>query len=376
MDDVFAAAFAITHGSGGSLSGEVEGLPKGMQETENSAAAGSGTQPTAKNKHGPQPTVEPPRKNVKVAEPEKLPVRRPFEDRMLMCTFVHGQCVSLWPLYQIPGLGIGDDDFIKVWDREEWFMNAVMGARKGCLKIKGPLIQCRTAKELANNICAAMTKILSEKIAQARSQHEAKHEPLLLVPLTFGTCTLLVYTKNIRKAFFIKVTDGVREWIRSFLAAAVADALGSQPTGEESPIEKKGGFAMKQDQRGGYRGKISWSPTEWAWQVRAKSTAGRRTVAKWLKEHGLSLHVPRGLEKDAFEHAREQKLELAIECWNAVDDSKRRRIRPAANMTLPSIKLTVNGLEDSDREEGEEGGEEEVDSAADGDASVEHDDDV
>ena len=45
-------------------------------------------------------------------------------------------------------------------------------------------------------------------------------------------------------------------------------------------------------------------------------------------------------------------------------------------MTLPSIKLTVNGLEDSDREEGEEGGEEEVDSAADRDASVEHDDDV
>ena len=70
MDDVFAAAFAITHGSGGSLSGEVEGLPKGMQETENSAAAGSGTQPTAKNKDGPQPTVEPPRKKVKVAGPE------------------------------------------------------------------------------------------------------------------------------------------------------------------------------------------------------------------------------------------------------------------------------------------------------------------
>ena len=145
MDDVFAAAFAITHGSGGSLSGEVEGLPKGMQETENSAAAGSGTQPTAKKKHGPQPTVEPPRKKVKVAGPEKSPVRRPLEDRLLMCTFVHGQCVSLWPLYQIPGPGIGDDDFIRVSDREEWFMNAVIGARKGHLKIKGPLSQCRTA---------------------------------------------------------------------------------------------------------------------------------------------------------------------------------------------------------------------------------------
>ena len=104
MDDVFAAAFAITHGSGGSLSGEVEGLPKGMQETENSAAAGSGTQPTAKNKDGtqptaknkdgPQPTVTPPRKKVKVAGEEKSPVRRPLEDRMLMCTFVGGQCVS------------------------------------------------------------------------------------------------------------------------------------------------------------------------------------------------------------------------------------------------------------------------------------------
>jgi len=276
MDDVFAAAFAITHGSGG----VVEVSPKGMQETENSAAAGSGTQPTAKNKDGPQPTVEPPRKKVKVAGPEKSPVRRPLEDRMLMCTFVHGHCVSLWPLYQIPGQGIGDDDFIRVSDREEWFMNAVIGARKGCLKIKGPLSQCRTAKELANNICAAMTKILNEKIAQARSQHEGKYEELLLVPLTFGKCTLLVYTKNIRKHFFIKVTDSVREWIRSFLAAAVADALGSQPTGEESPVEKKGGFAIRQDSRMGYRDKICWSPTELCWQVRASSKEGGRKVAR------------------------------------------------------------------------------------------------
>ena len=255
-------------------------------------------------------------------------------------------------------------------------MNAVIGARKGCSKIKDLASQCRTAKELSKNICAAMTKILHEKIAQARSQHEAKLEPLLLVPLTFGCCTLLVYTKNIRKHFLIKVTDSVREWIRSFLAAAVADALGSRPTGEESPIEKKGGFAMRQERRVGYRGKVTWSPAEWAWQVRAKSKEGRRAVDRWLKEHGFSLHVPRGLQKDAFENIRGEKLELAINCWNAVDESKRHRIRPAANMTLPSIKLADALLDDSDREEGEEGGEEEVASAADGDASVEHDGDM
>ena len=97
---------------------------------------------------------------------------------------------------------------------------------------------------------------------------------------------------------------------------------------------------------------------------------------RWLKEHGFSLHVPRGLEKDAFEHAREHKLELAINCWNAVDESKRHRIRPAANMTLPSIKLADALLEDSDGEEGEEEGEEEGDDAAAGDVSVEHEDEA
>ena len=99
-------------------------------------------------------------------------------------------------------------------------------------------------------------------------------------------------------------------------------------------------------------------------------------MARWLKEHGFSLQVPRGLDKVAFEQARGETFELAITCWNAVDESKRHRIRPAANMTLPSIKLADALLEDSDREEGEEEDEEEVDYAADGDASVEHDDDL
>ena len=293
MDDVFAAAFAITHGSGSSLSGEVEGLPQGMQETENSAAAGSGTQPTAKNKHGPQPTVEPPRKKVKVAVPAKSAVRRPLEDRMLMCTFVGEHCVSLWPLYQIQGLGICDDDFIKVSEREEWFMNAVIGARKGCLKIKDVTRQIRTAKELSKNICAAIVKILNEKIAKARSQHEGKYESILLVPLTFGKCTLLVYTKNIRKHFFIKVTDSVREWICSFLAAAVVDALGSQPTGAESPVEKKGGFAIThEDCRRGYRDKVCWSPTELSWQVRAKSKEGRTESGQVVKRARVFVACP------------------------------------------------------------------------------------
>ena len=121
MDDVFAAALAITHGSGGGLSGEVEGLTKGMQEKGNSAAAASGTQPTAKTIAGPQPTantidglqpiVEPPRKKVKVVGAEKTPVRRALVDRLLMCTFVDVQMVTLWPLYQIPGLDCGDHDW-------------------------------------------------------------------------------------------------------------------------------------------------------------------------------------------------------------------------------------------------------------------------
>ena len=42
-----------------------------------------------------------------------------------------------------------------------------------------------------------------------------------------------------------------------------------------------------------------------------------------LATDGSRHHPPcqGGLEKDAFEHLREEKLELAINCWNVVDGS-------------------------------------------------------
>ena len=88
----------------------------------------------------------------------------------------------------------------------------------------------------------------------------------------------------------------------------------------------------------------------------------QETLGDYLRRESLSLHVPPGLSRAAYEEARRETFLAAIRTWNALDRSDRFRIRLPAKLdrdvlNIPKQKEIFTAIEldsDNDAESAEE----------------------
>ena len=95
----------------------------------------------------------------------------------------------------------------------------------------------------------------------------------------------------------------------------------------------------------GVRDNKYWEPEKRAWALKAKTQG--ESVADFCRRQSMCLSVNDKVAGDAFTKARDKALIDACIVWNAIDKSKRYRIKlPATTDSCPDYQLVRGGNND------------------------------
>ena len=278
-------------------------------------------------------------------------------DGKVLCVFVNGECIPLWPQYKDKAAAC---NFIRVGTSEDWvnkFMVASRAARKDEMaqaqeKIESCKDKKKWTKHFVKCVCdevllefktsmgAARAKLgklakgegrISEQDAKGNRGLKVEHDNLLGVKMR--GCNVIAST-NARQ-FYIQATEKSVEWIQNGLGNSVKAFLDKElrAISHTSSGAVDDHAAVMQNMRAGVRDKIRWLPEPCRWSLKCSGELGR--VEAYCKEHHISLKIARDLCGEAFLNARDDAFTAAVKVWNAVDASGRKRI------VMPERRLNV-----------------------------------
>ena len=338
-----AAAEAISH-----TSKQGQQQHKKTYKKRRQAATSSDTSPAAK-----KPKVE--------------PMFRPAEgaDGKLLCLFVNGECIPLWPQYVDKA---GACNFIRATSSEDWVNKFMVASRKAT---KDDMAQAnekdatgkdkkKWTKHFVKCVCDEVLREFKTamvaaraKLPKSRSGETVKGEPdnLLGIKMRGGD---VIASTNARQ-LYIQATEKSVQWIQNGLRTSVKAFLDQElrAMSHTSSGAADDYVSAMLNMRNGVRDKIRWMPETCKWSVHYSGDIGKNQA--YCKEHRVNLGVSPELEGEDFLNAREQAFLDALKVWNAIDESGRKRIViPARRLNVPMVTVPYSEAmshTDSDRDD-------------------------
>jgi hypothetical protein len=271
-------------------------------------------------------------------------------DGKVLCVFVNGECIPLWPQYKDKAAAC---NFIRVGTSEDWvnkFMVASRAARKDEMaQAQEKIESCKDKKKWTKHFvkCVCDEVLLEFKasmgVARAKLEKTAKGEMRIsegakgeqdnLLGVKMRGCNVIAST-NARQ-LYIQATEKSVEWIQSGLGNSVKAFLDKElrAISHTSSGAADDHAAVMHNMRAGVRDKIRWMPEPCRWSLKCSGELGR--VEAYCKEHHINLKVAPDLCGEAFLNARDDVFMDAVKVWNAVDASGRKRI------VMPERRLNV-----------------------------------
>ena len=162
-------------------------------------------------------------------------------------------------------------------------------------------------------------------------------------------CDVIAST-NARR-FYIQATDKSVEWIQSGLRSSVKAYLDSELRAMSHTSSKAADDHVPSmlNMRAGVRDKIRWMPETCKWSLKYKGELGEDLA--YCKEHHLNLGIAKHLCNEEFLHAREQAFLDALQVWNAIDGSGRKRIAiPDRRLDVQMVPVPYSEVSHTDSE--------------------------
>jgi len=148
-----------------------------------------------------------------------------------------------------------------------------------------------------------------------------------------------------------------REWISGTLVQEIEHRINSDFSGEEPEADQPSSKFTFAKAITGVRNKISWDNKHRTWKLYIKPY---EDVTNYLAKENLTLTVPMGLTKAAFENKRTETFRTAVSVWNEIyKTAKQFKIRlpekfEKETITIPHQEGCQRRPNDSDSEDEEE----------------------
>ena len=144
-----------------------------------------------------------------------------------------------------------------------------------------------------------------------------------------------VVASTTTRQLYIQATGESVKWIQNGLRSSVTAYLDTElgAMSHTSSSAAADQVPTMRQMRAGVRDKIQWLPEHCSWNLKFKGDKGDDIA--YCKEHNLNLAISRELKDVDFERARERAFQDAWQVWNAIDKSKRQRLR------IPGRRLDV-----------------------------------
>ena len=155
-----------------------------------------------------------------------------------------------------------------------------------------------------------------------------------------------------KRHLYIQATGKSVEWIQSGLRSSVKAYLDKElgAMSHTSSSATANQVPTMRHLRAGVRDKIHWKPELCQWNLKYKGELGADEA--YCKEHNLNLGIPKHLCNDEFLHAREQAFLDALQVWNAIDKSGRKRISiPDRRLDVQMVPVPYSEVSHTDSEQ-------------------------
>ena len=238
----------------------------------------------------------------------------------LQGAFIGQTCIPLWPKYKLPDL---KETFIKGHQREKWFREVIQAARlrypdsKRAMCVKNGFLD-----RLGNTIMGTLKAL----VAKARSEHRRATRTRFphVIKVTYGRSELTVSSRL--RNIMVEANDACNDWISRELVREIEGALRNEASSQDSdssPSSAKPHWNYRCN--GDIRGKVTWHQPTRSWKLNMKDP--KQDLRHYLQENGLTLTVGVGLRKSSAAEARYATYITACKVWNALDSSKKYRIK-------------------------------------------------
>ena len=274
----------------------------------------------------------------------------PGTDGMLQCIFVEGKCVPLWPQYEHR---TAEDSFIRVDRQEHWMLQLTGALRNSVIRGYEPQKHGEKkqpyTKKLIPWLCNGLLHEFRRALVQA-SQSTTEKLPDVL-PIKMHSCEVLASTNATH--LHILADGKAAQWIQTALRQTVTQYLDIEMRAMSHNASKSDGddsVSVSRMWRIGIRDKVHWRPETRSWKLRFHGEHG--CAETFCKQNKISLTVPGNLNDSNFKVEKEKAFRDACDVWNAVDGTRRKRIKiPAKNDSMqmvPVVKARAMSHSDSD----------------------------
>ena len=175
--------------------------------------------------------------------------------------------------------------------------------------------------KLGNTIMGTLKAL----VAKARCEHRSANMPHV-IKVTYGNSELTVSSKL--RSIMVEANDACNDWISRELVAEIEGALRNEASSQDSEASPRLPFAQPTWKCTSYvevRGKVTWNRASRGWKLHMSDP--KQDLSEHLEENDLTLTVGVGLDKSSFAKARSATYITAIKVWNALDSSKKHRIK-------------------------------------------------
>ena len=204
--------------------------------------------------------------------------------------------------------------------------------------------------EFKTRITEASSSMKESTRVQRRSPVKSTDEPgsgLCRIKMRGGVVVASTSTRQL----YIQATGQSAKWIQDGLRSSVTKYLDNElgAMSHTSSSATANQVPTMRHLRAGVRDKIQWMPEGCRWKLHYKGDDGDDMA--YCKEHNLNLAISTDLCAADFALAREEAFQNAWQVWNAVDQSKRQRLRlPGRHLDVQMRTVPYRGVAHTDSE--------------------------